>query len=61
MGTTALIVIDMLSPYTHEDVELLEESAGKAHIHRDLAEAAVRMMERNMRAEITDSVQCLNI
>ncbi|GII83916.1 isochorismatase [Sphaerisporangium siamense] len=27
MGTTALIVIDMLSPYTHEDVELLEKSA----------------------------------
>ncbi|MGW4638532.1 cysteine hydrolase family protein [Sphaerisporangium sp. NPDC004334] len=27
MATTALLVIDMLSPYAHEDVELLEASA----------------------------------
>jgi nicotinamidase-related amidase len=28
-----------------------------AHIHPDLAEAALRMMEENMRAEVTDSVE----
>ena len=28
-----------------------------AHIHEDLAEAAFRMMEENLRADVTDSVQ----
>jgi nicotinamidase-related amidase len=28
-----------------------------AHIHEDLAEAAFRMMEENMRADVTDSVE----
>jgi hypothetical protein len=27
-----------------------------AHIHQDLADAALRMMEENMRAQVTDSV-----
>jgi nicotinamidase-related amidase len=31
-----------------------------AHIHPDLADAALRMMERNMRAVITTSGDCLN-
>jgi nicotinamidase-related amidase len=30
-----------------------------AHIHEDLAEAALRMMQRNMRAEVSDSDQLL--
>ncbi len=29
-----------------------------AHIHRDLADAALRMMERNMAAEITTATEC---
>ena len=29
-----------------------------AHIHEDLADAALRMMERNMSAEIVDSADC---
>lgn len=31
-----------------------------AHIHEDLAEAALRMMERNMRARISSSASCLS-
>jgi nicotinamidase-related amidase len=31
---------------------------GVAHIHEDLADAAIRMMERNMSAEITDCASC---
>jgi nicotinamidase-related amidase len=31
---------------------------GVAHIHEDLADAALRMMERNMRAELTASADC---
>jgi hypothetical protein len=30
-----------------------------AHIHADLAEAALKMMEINMRAEITDATAAL--
>jgi nicotinamidase-related amidase len=110
--TAALIVIDMLNPYEHEDAEPLIESVAEAlpslrelireapragvltvyvndnhggvteqcilysaldayvrhfevvvprdavaHIHEDLAVAAFRMMEENMRADVTDSVQ----
>ncbi|RCG32816.1 cysteine hydrolase [Sphaerisporangium album] len=32
-----------------------------AHIHADLAEAALKMMERNMRAEITVAEECLDL
>jgi nicotinamidase-related amidase len=31
---------------------------GVAHIHEDLAGAALRMMERNMRAELTACADC---
>jgi nicotinamidase-related amidase len=31
---------------------------GVAHIHGDLADAAIQMMERNMSAEITDCASC---
>jgi hypothetical protein len=31
---------------------------GVAHIHDDLAEAALAMMERNMRAEIVSCAEC---
>ncbi|WP_049569898.1 cysteine hydrolase family protein [Streptomyces sp. SBT349] len=37
----------------HLDVTVLED--GVAHIHADLADAALRMMERNMGARITSS------
>lgn len=37
----------------HIDVTVVEDAC--AHIHRDLAEAALRMMERNMRARIVRS------
>ncbi|GII75833.1 isochorismatase [Sphaerisporangium rufum] len=30
-----------------------------AHIHPELADAALRMMERNMRAEVTTAAECL--
>ena len=30
-----------------------------AHIHEDLADAALRMMEVNMRAEVVDAADCL--
>jgi hypothetical protein len=30
-----------------------------AHIHADLAEAALRMMEVNMRAEVVPAADCL--
>jgi hypothetical protein len=31
---------------------------GVAHIHEDLADAALKMMERNMRAELTACAEC---
>jgi nicotinamidase-related amidase len=31
---------------------------GVAHIHQDLADAALKMMERNMRAELTVCADC---
>jgi hypothetical protein len=31
---------------------------GVAHIHGDLAEAALKMMDRNMRAELTACADC---
>ncbi|WP_460112418.1 cysteine hydrolase family protein [Streptomyces platensis] len=37
----------------HLNVIVVEDAC--AHIHRDLAEAALRMMERNMRARIVRS------
>jgi hypothetical protein len=30
-----------------------------AHIHADLADAALRMMELNMRARVVPAVECL--
>jgi hypothetical protein len=39
---TAVCVVDMLNPYDHED----------------LSDAALKMMERNMRAELTACADC---
>ena len=101
MGAVAVIVVDMLNPYDHEDADELQKSveqimeplAGltrRAHRHRDarlivvndnhgdftatredlqrralegrrpdLVEASLRMMERNMRADLLPADHCL--
>jgi hypothetical protein len=64
MAGTALVVVDMLNTYEHEDAEALTRSVREvlpnvAHIHQDLAEAALRMMEINMRAEIVAAADCV--
>jgi nicotinamidase-related amidase len=117
MSATALLVVDMLNPYEHEDADVLARHVAQiveplsaliarasdadvelvyvndnyrdfaatseqcvlysaldayvrhyalrvprdavAHIDPDLGAAALRMMERNMRAEIVDAVDCL--
>jgi hypothetical protein len=33
-------------------------SAVVVHIHEDLAEAALRMMQRNMRADVAAAAEC---
>jgi hypothetical protein len=48
----ALVVVDMLNPYDHEDAELLTgkvERDAVAHIHDHLADAAIEMMEEHGR------------
>ena len=52
--TEQCILYSALDAYVrHFDVVVPRECV--AHIHEDLAEAALRMMERNMRAQVTDS------
>ena len=63
MGSTALIVVDMLSHYEHEDAyvrhyPIVIPRDAVAHIHRDLADAALRMMETNVAAEVTAAADC---
>ena len=64
MARTALIVIDMLNPYEHEDAERLADSGMRgyevsvpsdavAHIGPDWARAALEMMAENMHADLT--------
>lgn len=55
--TEQCILYSALDAYVrHYDVVIPRDAV--AHIHRDLADAALRMMETNMRAEITNSDEC---
>ena len=70
-GQTALIVVEMLNTYEHEDAELLTESVAEAvgpmsdpvtgptdavpQIHKPLADSAFEIMRRNMDAELVRS------
>jgi nicotinamidase-related amidase len=54
--TEQCILYSALDAYVrHFEVVVAEDAV--AHIHPDLAEAAVRMMERNMRAEIESAAE----
>jgi nicotinamidase-related amidase len=53
--TEQCILYSALDAYVRHFEVVLPRGA-VAHIHADLADAALRMMEENMRAEVTDSV-----
>ncbi|MDH2424895.1 cysteine hydrolase [Sphaerisporangium sp. TRM90804] len=58
--TEQCILYTALDAYVrHYDIRVPEDCV--AHIHADLADAAVRMMERNMRAGITTAAECLDM
>jgi nicotinamidase-related amidase len=55
--TEQCILYSALDAYVrHLDVTVPPD--GVAHIHEDLADAALKMMERNMRAELTACADC---
>ena len=55
--TEQCILYSALDAYVrHLDVTIPTD--GVAHIHEDLAEAALKMMERNMRAELVRAADC---
>ena len=55
--TEQCILYSALDAYVrHIDVSVPTD--GVAHIHDDLAEAALKMMERNMRAELVSAADC---
>ena len=55
--TEQCILYSALDAYVrHLDVSVPRD--GVAHIHEDLAEAALKMMERNMRAEVVSASDC---
>jgi nicotinamidase-related amidase len=55
--TEQCILYSALDAYVrHLDVTIPTD--GVAHIHEDLAEAALKMMERNMRAELVPAADC---
>jgi nicotinamidase-related amidase len=55
--TEQCILYSALDAYVrHLDVSIPTDAV--AHIHEDLAEAAMRMMERNMRAELVSASDC---
>jgi nicotinamidase-related amidase len=55
--TEQCILYSALDAYVrHLDVSVPTD--GVAHIHADLAEAAMKMMERNMRAELVSAADC---
>ena len=55
--TEQCILYSALDAYVrHLDVSIPRD--GVAHIHEDLAEAALKMMERNMRAEVVSASDC---
>jgi nicotinamidase-related amidase len=55
--TEQCIVYSALDAYVRHFQVVVPHDA-VAHIHEDLADAALRMMERNMGAEIVDSADC---
>jgi nicotinamidase-related amidase len=55
--TEQCILYSALDAYVrHLDVTVPTD--GVAHIHEDLAQAAMKMMERNMRAELVSAAEC---
>jgi nicotinamidase-related amidase len=55
--TEQCILYSALDAYVrHLEVSIPRD--GVAHIHEDLAEAALEMMERNMRAEVVSAADC---
>jgi nicotinamidase-related amidase len=55
--TEQCILYSALDAYVrHLDVSIPTD--GVAHIHEDLADAALKMMERNMRAELVSAADC---
>ena len=57
--TEQCILYSALDAYVrHLDVSIPRD--GVAHIHEDLADAAVKMMERNMRAQLAEASRCLD-
>jgi nicotinamidase-related amidase len=56
-ATEQCILYSALDAYVRE-IEVAVPRDAVAHIHPDLAEAALKMMERNMSADVTPSVDC---
>ncbi len=54
--TEQCILYSALDAYVRH-FEVVIPRTAVAHIHEDLAEAALRMMEKNMRAHVADSVK----
>jgi nicotinamidase-related amidase len=55
--TEQCILYSALDAYVRH-IEVTVPPDGVAHIHEDLADAALKMMERNMRAELTACAEC---
>jgi nicotinamidase-related amidase len=55
--TEQCILYSALDAYVRH-LEVSIPTDGVAHIHEDLAEAAMKMMERNMRAELVSASDC---
>jgi nicotinamidase-related amidase len=55
--TEQCILYSALDAYVRH-LEVTVPPDGVAHIHEDLADAALKMMERNMRAELTACADC---
>ena len=56
-ATEQCILYSALDAYVRE-IEVAVPRDAVAHIHDDLAEAALKMMERNMSADVTPSAAC---
>jgi nicotinamidase-related amidase len=56
--TEQCVLYSALDAYVR-DIEIAVPADAVAHIHADLGEAALRMMELNMRADVTPSAGCL--
>jgi nicotinamidase-related amidase len=55
--TEQCILYSALDAYVRH-IEVSVPRDGVAHIHEDLAQAALKMMERNMRAEVVSAADC---